>query len=153
MPIHRPSLNDLTTGRENTFMHFHGPNRKRDQIRYDQQKKISRQMDGNTGRNDSASDGARMRFHRSLLSVSLSVRSSERRYLGRGVITKKTSSVACLLLYGALLLVSPTFHRLHHSKVPKSKFEPRASQLDRSQTAHSTALSKLEVLQIVVQKL
>jgi len=52
LPVHRPSLKDVTTGRQNTFMHFHGPNRKRDQIRYDQQKKISRQMDVTTGLND-----------------------------------------------------------------------------------------------------
>merc|ERR1712228_8582 len=52
LPVNRPSLEDITTGRDKTFMHFHGPNRKRDQIRYDQQKKISRQMDSTTGLHD-----------------------------------------------------------------------------------------------------
>jgi len=52
LPVNRPSLGVITTGRNATFMHFHGPNRKRDQIRYDQQKRISRQMDTATGLKD-----------------------------------------------------------------------------------------------------
>ena len=63
IPVVRPSMKDITTGREDTFVHYHGPNRKRDQIRYDQQKRISRQMDTTTGKFMTIFDSCRCLFY------------------------------------------------------------------------------------------
>lgn len=52
--IARPDIKSVTTGRKNTFRHFHGPTRQRDQIRYDKQKGLSRHMDVTTGLNNVA---------------------------------------------------------------------------------------------------
>jgi xylosylprotein 4-beta-galactosyltransferase len=47
--VARPPVKEMSTGKRNTFQHVHGPNRRRDQIRYDKQKLLSRQMDVLTG--------------------------------------------------------------------------------------------------------
>lgn len=50
--VARPPVKEMSTGKRNTFQHVHGPNRRRDQIRYDKQKLLSRQMDVLTGVNN-----------------------------------------------------------------------------------------------------